>query len=152
MPVGDRLPDFDLETSAGGRVSNADLQGRRIVLYFYPKDNTPGCTLESQEFTRLSPEFAAAGVAIYGVSPDSSKSHQRFIDKCSLGIPLISDPDRLLIESQGLWVQKHYMGRTYMGVARTTYLIGPDGAIEREWRDVKPSGHAAAVLEAVNGG
>jgi len=152
MPVGDRLPDFDLETTAGGRVSNADLLGGRTVLYFYPKDDTPGCTVESQEFNRLSPEFEAAGVAIYGVSPDSSKSHQRFINKCSLGIPLISDPERLLIESQGLWVQKKYMGRTYMGVARTTYLIGPDGAIEREWRDVKPSGHAAEVLEAVNGG
>ncbi len=83
---------------------------------------------------------------------NSSKSHERFITKCSLGIPLISDPERRLIESQGLWVQKKYMGRTYMGVARTTYLIGPDGAIEREWRDVKPSGHAAEVLEAVNGG
>ena len=152
MPVGDRLPDFDLETTAGGRVTNADLQGHRTVLYFYPKDDTPGCTIEGQDFTRLSPDFASAGVTIYGVSPDSSKSHQRFITKCSLGIPLISDPDRLLIESQGLWVEKKYMGRTYMGVARTTYLIGPDGAIEREWRDVKPSGHAAEVLEAVNGG
>jgi len=152
MPVGDRLPDFDLETTAGGRVRTADLQGHRTVLFFYPKDNTPGCTLESQEFTRLSPEFATAGVTVYGVSPDSTRSHERFIDKCSLGIPLISDPERLLIESQGLWVEKKYMGRTYMGVARTTYLIGPDGTIEREWRDVKPSGHAAEVLEAVHGG
>ena len=152
MPVGDRLPDFDLETTAGGRLSNADLQGRRTVLYFYPKDDTPGCTLEGQEFTRLSPDFASAGVTVFGVSPNSPKSHQRFITKCSLGIPLVSDPDRLLIESQGLWVEKKYMGRTYMGVARTTYLIGPDGTIEREWRDVKPSGHAAEVLEAVNGG
>jgi len=152
MTVGERLPDFDLETSDGGRVTKAGLQGRRTILFFYPKDDTPGCTLESQEFTKLSAEFAAAGVAVYGVSPDSAKSHRRFIDKCSLGVPLISDPDRLLIESQGLWVQKQYMGRTYMGVARTTLLIGPDGTIEREWTAVKPSGHAAAVLEAVNGG
>jgi peroxiredoxin Q/BCP len=152
MTVGTRLPDFDLETSDGGRVSNTDLEGRRTVLYFYPKDDTPGCTLESQEFTRLNAAFAAAGVTVYGVSPDTSKSHQRFIKKCSLGIPLISDPERRLIESQGLWVEKKFMGREYMGVARTTLLIGPGGTIEREWRDVKPSGHAAEVLETVNGG
>ncbi len=152
MTVGTRLPDFDLETSDGGRVSNTDLEGRRTVLYFYPKDDTPGCTLEGQEFTRLNEAFAAAGVTVYGVSPDTAKSHQRFIKKCSLGIPLISDPDRLLIEFQNLWVEKKFMGREYMGVARTTLLIGPDGTIEREWRDVKPSGHAAEVLEIVNGG
>ena len=152
MTVGTQLPDFDLETSDGGRVSNTDFEGRRTVLYFYPKDDTPGCTLEGQEFTRLNEAFAAAGVTVYGVSPDTSKSHQRFIKKCSLGIPLISDPERRLIESQGLWVEKKFMGREYMGVARTTLLIGPDGTIEREWRDVKPSGHAAEVLEIVNGG
>jgi peroxiredoxin Q/BCP len=150
MTVGAPLPDFDLETTAGSRVTNSDLRGRRTVLYFYPKDDTPGCTLEGQEFTRLASAFADAGVAVYGVSPDTVKKHQRFIDKCGLGIPLISDPDRRLIESQGLWVEKKFMGRTYMGVARTTLLIGPDGAIEREWRDVKPSGHAAEVLESVD--
>ena len=150
MTVGDRLPDFDLETSAGSRVTNNDLRGARTVLYFYPKDDTPGCTLEGQEFTRLASAFADAGVTVYGISPDTLKKHQRFIDKCGLGIPLISDPDKVLIESQGLWVEKKFMGRTYMGVARTTLLIGPDGAIEREWRDVKPSGHAAEVLESVD--
>ena len=150
MTVGARLPDFDLETSAGSRVTNNDLRGGRTVLYFYPKDDTPGCTLEGQEFTRLASAFADAGVTVYGISPDTLKQHQRFIDKCGLGIPLISDPDKVLIESQGLWVEKQFMGRTYMGVARTTLLIGPDGAIEREWRDVKPSGHAAEVLEAVD--
>jgi thioredoxin-dependent peroxiredoxin len=149
MTVGARLPDFDLETSAGSRVTNNDLRGGRTVLYFYPKDDTPGCTLEGQEFTRLASAFADAGVTVYGISPDTLKKHQRFIDKCGLGIPLISDPDRVLIDSQGLWVEKKFMGRTYMGVARTTLLIGPDGAIEREWRDVKPSGHAAEVLESV---
>jgi peroxiredoxin Q/BCP len=85
------------------------------------------------------------------VSPDTVKKHQRFIDKCSLGIPLVSDPERRLIDAEGLWVEKTFMGRTYMGVARTTFLIAPDGTIEREWRAVKPSGHAAEVLEAVNG-
>jgi peroxiredoxin Q/BCP len=152
MTVGARLPDFDLATSGGDHVTNADLEGRRTVLYFYPKDDTPGCTVEGQEFTRLNDAFAEAGVTVYGVSPDSLKKHQRFIEKCSLGIRLISDPERLLIESQGLWVEKKYMGRQYMGVARTTLLIGPDGTIEREWRDVKPTGHAAEVLETVNGG
>jgi thioredoxin-dependent peroxiredoxin len=152
MTVGARLPDFDLETSGGGRMSNTDLVGRRTVLYFYPKDDTPGCTLEGQEFTRLNEAFAEAGVTVYGVSPDTSKSHQRFITKCSLGIALISDPERRLIDSQGLWVEKTFMGRRYMGVARTTLLVGPDGTIEREWRDVKPSGHAAEVLETVNDG
>ncbi|HEY6470886.1 MAG TPA: peroxiredoxin [Candidatus Dormibacteraeota bacterium] len=151
MTLGASLPEFDLETSAGSRITNNDLRGGRTVLYFYPKDDTPGCTLEGQEFTRLASAFADAGVTVYGISPDTLKKHQRFIDKCGLGIPLISDPHRLLIESQGLWVEKKFMGRTYMGVARTTLLIGPDGAIEREWRDVKPSGHAAEVLESVNG-
>ena len=150
MTVGARVPDFDLETSEGRHISNADLEGQRTILYFYPKDDTPGCTLEGQEFTRLSAEFAAAGVTVYGVSPNSSQSHQRFIDKCGLGIPLISDPDRLLIQSQGLWVEKSNMGRTFMGVARTTLLIGPDGTIEREWRDVKATGHAAEVLDAIS--
>jgi thioredoxin-dependent peroxiredoxin len=152
MAVGARLPDFDLETSGGGRVTNDDLQGRRTVLYFYPKDDTPGCTIEGQEFTRLQPAFADAGVTVYGISPDTARKHQRFIEKCGLGIPLISDPDRRLIDSQGLWVEKTFMGRTYKGVARTTLLVGPDGTIEREWRDVTPSGHAAEVLETVNGG
>jgi peroxiredoxin Q/BCP len=152
MAVGARLPDFDLETSGGERVTNADLEGHRTLLYFYPKDDTPGCTVEGQEFTRLNDAFAEAGVTVYGVSPDSPKKHQRFIEKCSLGIPLISDPDRRLIESQGLWVEKKFMGREYMGVARSTLLIGPDGTIEREWRDVKPTGHAAEVLETINGG
>jgi len=152
MTVGGRLPDFDLETSGGGRVTNDDLQGRRTVLYFYPKDDTPGCTLEGQEFTQLKSAFDGAGVTVYGISPDTAKQHQRFIDKCGLGIPLISDPERRLIDSQGLWVEKKFMGRTYLGVARTTLLVGPHGTIEREWRDVKPSGHAAEVLETVNGG
>jgi peroxiredoxin Q/BCP len=151
MTVGTHLPDFDLETSDGGRVSNADLEGHRTILYFYPKDDTPGCTLEAREFTGLRAAFAEAGIAVYGVSPDTARKHQRFVEKCGLGIPLISDPERRLIDSQGLWVEKTFMGRTYMGVARTTLLVAPDGTIEREWRNVKPSGHAAEVLETVNG-
>jgi peroxiredoxin Q/BCP len=149
MTAENRLPDFDLETSGGGRVSKPDLRGHRTVLYFYPKDDTPGCTLEGQEFTRLLPEFQARGVDVFGVSADSSTSHDRFIEKCSLGIPLVSDPEHVLIKPLNLWVEKHFAGNTYMGVERSTFLIGSDGAIERQWRSVKAPGHAAEVLEAV---
>jgi thioredoxin-dependent peroxiredoxin len=148
MTVGTKLPEFDLSTSGGGRLRSSDLAGSRTVLYFYPKDDTPGCTVEGQEFSRLLADFQQSGVTAYGVSPDSAKSHEKFIDKCSLSIPLISDPDRVLIGALGLWVEKHYMGRTYMGVQRSTFMIGPDGTVEREWRQVKPAGHAAEVLEA----
>lgn len=149
MAVGTTLPDFDLGTSGGGRLGNADLLGRRTVLYFYPKDDTPGCTLEGRDFSRLRSEFAMSGVRVYGVSPDSERSHHEFIDKCSLEVTLVSDPQRVLIDPLGLWVEKHYMGRTYMGVQRSTFLIGPEGSIEREWRNVKPEGHATEVLGAV---
>jgi peroxiredoxin Q/BCP len=151
VPTGTAIPEFDLTTSGGGRITNADLKGRRTVLYFYPKDDTPGCTLEGQEFTRLLPEFAAHGVDVYGISADSAKSHDNFISKCGLGHPLISDPDHTLIDPLELWVQKSFAGNKYMGIERTTFLIGPDGTIEREWRAVKAPGHAAEVLQAVSG-
>jgi len=146
------LPDFDLETSGGGRLRRADLMGRRTVLYFYPKDDTPGCTLEGTEFTRLRPEFERAGVTVYGVSPDPRESHDRFTAKCDLGIPLISDPERRLIDFFGLWISKSKYGHTYMGVDRSTYLIGPEARVEREWRTVIPEGHAGEVLAAVQAG
>jgi len=149
MPVGTRVPDFDLSTSGGGRLKSTELQGSRTLLYFYPKDDTPGCTQEGKEFSRFSDEFARSSVRVFGVSPDSEKSHEKFIDKCALSIPLVSDPQRVLIDGLGVWIEKHYMGRTYMGVERSTFLIGPDGTVEREWRQVKPAGHAAEVLEAV---
>ncbi|MFN2583029.1 MAG: peroxiredoxin [Candidatus Dormibacteria bacterium] len=152
MPHTAALPKFELETSGGGTVSTEDLKGQRTLLYFYPKDDTPGCTIEGHEFTELYPKFQAAGVNVFGVSPDSPQSHDKFIDKCSLGVPLISDPERVLIDSLDLWVDKSYMGRTYKGVERSTFLIGPDGTVEREWRQVKAPGHAAEVLQAVAGG
>ncbi|MBV8528567.1 MAG: peroxiredoxin [Candidatus Dormibacteraeota bacterium] len=145
------LPRFDLPTSGDGHLSNADLIGRHTVLYFYPKDDTPGCTLEGNEFTALYPKFQELQVSVFGVSPDSALSHVKFIQKCSLGIPLVSDPDHVLIGALGLWVEKKYMGRTYKGVQRSTFLIGPDGTIVKEWRSVKAPGHAAEVLEAVAG-
>lgn len=146
------LPDFDLQLGGGGRLRRDDLAGRRTLLYFYPKDDTPGCTVEGQEFTQLRPEFERAGVAVYGVSPDSAESHDRFRAKCELGVTFISDPDRTLIDSFGLWVTKSLYGRTYMGVERSTVLIGPDGRVEREWRAVKPQGHASEVLAALQDG
>jgi peroxiredoxin Q/BCP len=146
------LPDFDLAVSGGGRLRRADLEGRRTLLYFYPKDDTPGCTLEGRDFTRLKAEFDKAGVDVYGVSPDSEQSHDRFAAKCELGIPLVSDPERRLIDALDLWKEKSFAGRTYMGVDRSSFLIGPDGRIEREWRSVKADGHAAEVLAAVSAG
>jgi peroxiredoxin Q/BCP len=150
MDVGtpSALPDFELALSGGRRLRREDLMGRRSVLYFYPKDDTPGCTLEGREFTALLDDFRAAGIDVYGVSPDSATSHDRFAAKCELGIPLISDPDHVLIAALDLWVDKSMYGRTYKGVERSTFLVGPSAEIEQEWRAVKPAGHAAAVLEA----
>lgn len=142
------LPDFDLQLGGGGRLRRDDLRGRRTVLYFYPKDDTPGCTIEGREFTALLDDFHAAGIEVYGVSPDSPKSHDRFAAKCDLGVQLISDPEHVLIGALGLWVDKSMYGRTYWGVERSTFLVDDRGVVEREWHAVKAGGHAAAVLEA----
>jgi peroxiredoxin Q/BCP len=146
------LPDFDLATGGGGRLRRADLAGHRTVLYFYPADGTSGCTLEGREFTDLLPGFRSAGVAVYGVSPDSAESHDRFSSDCDLGVPLISDPERRLIDFFQLWLPRVKDGQTRMRVQRSTFLIGPDWRVEREWREVEPQGHAADVLAAVRGG
>lgn len=142
------LPDFDLELGGGRRLRRDDLLGRRTLLYFYPKDDTPGCTVEAREFTALLGDFRAAGIDVYGVSPDSVRSHDRFVARCDLGVPLISDPERVLIDALGLWVEKSRYGRTYRGVQRSTFLVGATGDVEKEWRAVTAGGHAAAVLEA----
>ena len=146
------LPEFDLAMSGGGRLRRDDLLGRRTVLYFYPKDDTAGCTLEGREFTGLLERFKAAGIDVYGVSPDSVKSHDRFAAKCELTIPLISDPDHVLIGPLGLWVNKSMYGRVYQGVQRSTFLVGSDGAVEKEWRAVTARGHANEVLEVASSG
>ena len=151
MPIGagGTVPEFDLPTSAGGRLRAADLHRRRTVLYFYPKDDTTGCTLEAREFTALASEFRSRGAEVFGVSPDSQRSHDRFVAKCDLGIPLVSDEERALCEAFGVWKEKSMYGRRYMGVERSTFLVGPDGVVEREWRKVSPRGHAAEVLAAL---
>jgi len=145
--VGDPCPDFDLPDSDGARVRSADLRGRPFVLYFYPKDDTSGCTLEAIEFTALEAQFAAIDTAVLGVSPDGPKQHCRFRDKHGLKVRLVSDEERTLIEAFGLWVEKSMYGRKYMGVDRTTALVGADGRIAHLWPKVKADGHASEVLK-----
>jgi peroxiredoxin Q/BCP len=144
---GDKAPNFELET-ADGPVRLADFQGRPLVLYFYPKDDTSGCTREAQDFTGLASEFSKAGVKVVGVSRDPMKSHEKFIGKYGLAVPLASDEDGSISDAFGTWVQKSMYGRKYMGMERATYLIGADGRVLRAWRKVKVPGHAQEVLNA----
>ncbi len=147
LKEGDRAPDFDLETDIG-RVSLAGLKGRKIALYFYPKDDTPACTNEGIAFSALKAEFAKAGAVVVGVSKDTAKKHGKFRAKYDLTVELGSDPEGAMIEAYGVWVEKTLYGRNYMGIERATFLIGGDGVIRRIWRKVKVAGHAEAVLAA----
>ncbi|WEK39605.1 MAG: peroxiredoxin [Candidatus Brevundimonas colombiensis] len=150
MPeVNDPAPALDLPADNGGRVSLAALRGRPAVVYFYPKDDTTGCTREAQDFTALAPDFAALGVPVIGVSRDTVKKHDRFKAKYDLAVVLASDEDGAACEAWGIWVQKTLYGREYMGIERATFLIDAEGRIARVWRKVKVADHAAAVLEAV---
>ncbi|WP_293676664.1 peroxiredoxin [uncultured Phenylobacterium sp.] len=143
---GAPAPDFSLET-ADGPVSLADFKGKSVVLYFYPKDDTGGCTKEARAFTELGPEFAKSGVAVIGVSKDSIASHKKFAAKYDLGVKLGSDPQGEVIERYGAWVEKSLYGRKYMGIDRSTFLIA-DGKVAKVWRKVRVPGHAEAVLAA----
>ena len=148
MEVGSALPD--LAITIDGRVrSLGDFIGRALVLYFYPKDDTAGCTREAQDFSALYGAFAAADAEVIGVSPDSEARHAGFRAKYGLSMPLAADPERLLIEAFGVWGEKKLYGRSYMGVERATFLFDAGGRLVREWRKVKVPGHAAAVLAAV---
>lgn len=146
--VGKTAPDFDLETDGGGRIKLSDLSGKAVVLYFYPKDDTSGCTLEAIDFTKAAKAFARAGAVVIGISPDTVASHDKFKKKHDLGITLAADPDHKAIEPFGVWAEKSMYGRKYMGVERATFLIGRDGRVAREWRKVKVPGHVEEVLEA----
>jgi len=147
--VGDPMPDLPLETPDGGTVKPSGYRGQRLVIFFYPKDDTPGCTIEAKDFTALKAEFDRAGAALLGVSKDSPQKHQRFIAKHGLTVPLASDAaDGGLSDALGIWTEKQNYGRTYLGMVRTTYLVGADGVIERVWRKVRVKGHAAEVLAA----
>jgi peroxiredoxin Q/BCP len=147
--VGDAFPDIALETPEGGSVRAADFAGRKLVVFFYPKDDTPGCTTENLDFTALAPEFEKAGTALLGVSKDSPKKHAKFTEKHGLKAPLASDAaEGGLSDALGIWTEKQQYGRTYMGMVRTTYLVDGAGRIARVWNKVKVKDHAAEVLEA----
>ena len=149
LEAGRPAPAFSLQADDGSTVSLADLAGTTVVLYFYPKDDTTGCTAEACEFRDLQPDYDAAGARVVGVSPDPLTSHAKFRDKHGLGFTLLSDPDHEVAEAYGVWVEKSRYGKTYMGVERSTFVIGPDGTLEQALYKVKPEGHAASVLELV---
>ncbi len=148
LDVGDIAPDFELPTDGGGRAHLADLKGKPVVIYFYPKDDTSGCTAEAIAFNGLRAKFAAAGATIIGVSPDSAKSHDTFKTKHDLKIALAADPERSAIDAYGVWKEKSMYGRKYFGVERSTFLIDRNGRIAKVWRKVKVPGHADEVLAA----
>ncbi|MBV9288354.1 MAG: peroxiredoxin [Hyphomicrobiales bacterium] len=151
LEVGDAAPDFALPTDGGGRARLADLRGKAVVLYFYPKDDTSGCTAEAIAFSALKAQFAAANAVVIGVSPDSALSHENFKKKHNLSVFLAADPERSAIEAYGVWKEKSMYGRKYFGVERSTFLIGRDGRIARIWRKVKVPGHAEDALAAAKG-
>lgn len=149
LATGQKAPEFNLPTDEGGEISLSKLKGKIVVLYFYPKDDTPGCTTEAIDFSSRISDFEAAGAVVVGVSKDSVKKHQNFKAKHDLKVILASDPEGEMIERYGVWVEKAMYGRTYMGIERATFVIGPDGTIRDIWRKVKVKNHADEVLVAV---
>jgi len=151
LAVGDKAPAFSLPANGGQTVSLSDYAGRKLVVYFYPKDNTPGCTTEAIDFTAALKDFDKAGTDIVGVSADSVKKHENFIEKHNLGITLMADEEQKMLNDYGVWVEKNMYGRKFMGIERATFLVGADGTIEQIWRKVKVKGHVDAVLAAAKG-
>ena len=150
MPeINDTAPDFTLPRDGGGEVSLSDLRGSKVVLFFYPKDDTPGCTKESIGFSADAAAFEAAGAKVFGISKDPVASHDKFVKKHGLAVPLLSDAEGSVCEDYDVWKEKKMYGKTFMGIERTTVLIGEDGTILRIWPKVKVDGHVAEVLEAV---
>jgi thioredoxin-dependent peroxiredoxin len=149
LKPGDDAPAFDLEDDHGQRVKLEELRGKWVVVYWYPKDDTPGCTTEACEI-RDSWSLISSEAALFGVSPDSVASHEKFRDKFTLQFPLLADVDHSVSERCGVWGPKTFMGREYMGVERTTFIIGPDGKIARVFEKVKPAGHALEILQALS--
>ncbi len=148
LEPGNPAPDFTLPGAGGQTLALSALKGRKVVLYFYPKDDTSGCTLEAQAFNALLPAFAEADVKVVGLSPDPVKSHDKFCGKYGLTFPLAADEDKTVLEAYGVWVEKSMYGRKYMGVERTTVLVDREGRVARIWPKVKVPGHAEAVLAA----
>jgi peroxiredoxin Q/BCP len=149
LKEGDVAPDFSALTSGGGQISLAELKGKNVILYFYPKDDTSGCTKEACAFRDGFTAFKKRGAVILGVSPDSVKSHDKFVKKFDLPFILVSDEDKKIVEAYGVWGMKIFWGRKYLGTHRVTFLIGPDGRIKKIWPDVKPEEHAQEVLAAI---
>ncbi|HEX6292707.1 MAG TPA: thioredoxin-dependent thiol peroxidase [Herpetosiphonaceae bacterium] len=149
LNVGDPAPDFTLKSDAGEDVTLSSFRGRPVILYWYPKDDTPGCTVEACSFRDAYGEFQRAGAAVLGVSADDTRSHQKFKTKYSLPFTLLSDSDHQVAEQYGVWGLKKFMGREFEGVSRVTYLIDADGTIKQIWPKVKPEGHADEILAAL---
>ena len=148
LKIGDLAPDFTLPKAGGGTLSLSDYRGEKVVLYFYPQDNTPTCTLQAIDFSAKADAFKKAGATVIGVSPDSVKSHDKFCAKHALTIPLAADEDRKVTEAYGVWREKSTFGRTYMGVVRSTFLIDGNGRIAGIWDNVRLKGHIDSVLQA----
>ncbi len=148
VEVNRKVPAFSRPATGGGTWKSSDAAGKKLVVYFYPRDNTSGCTLEGQSFAELYPQFRRAGIVVVGVSPDTLASHEKFKQKLALPFELLADEDRSLCELFGVWKEKSLYGRKFMGVERSTFLIDAQGVLRHEWRKVKVPGHAAAVLEA----
>ena len=149
VKAGDTAPDFTAADDAGKEFTLGSLRGSKVVLYFYPKDNTPGCTQEACDFRDLSPALSQKNSVVVGVSTDGVRSHQNFKTKYSLPFTLVADPDKEIVNQYGVWVEKKNYGRSYMGVARTTFVIDEEGVVERVFENVKVKGHAGAVLESL---
>ena len=149
LKEGDQAPAFTVDTSGGGRLSLADFLGQNVILYFYPKDDTPGCTKEACAFRDGYADFKKRGAVVLGVSPDPVKAHDKFVKKFELPFTLLADTDKKIVEAYGVWGEKVFMGRKYLGTHRVTFLIGPDGIIKKIWPKVKPEEHAVEVLAAL---
>ena len=148
IAVGDQAPDFTLQTDGGGEVTLSALRGRKVILYFYPKDDTSGCTQQACGFRDAQPDFAGAAAEVIGISPDSVGSHDKFKAKHGLPFRLAADPDHKVAEAYGVWAEKSMYGRKYMGIERSTFLIDEQGKVTQVWRKVKVPGHVDAVLKA----
>ena len=149
LKEGDPAPAFSASTNGGGKLALADFAGKHVILYFYPRDDTPGCTKEACAFRDHFAEFKKKGAVVFGVSPDPVKSHDKFVAKFKLPFTLLADEDKQIVEAYGVWGEKSFMGRKYLGTHRVTFLIGPDGRIKKIWPKVKPKEHVEEVLAAL---
>lgn len=149
LTIGESAPDFELDGDGGSKITLSALRGSPVVVYFYPKDDTPGCTKEAIAFSALEQEFAKLGARIIGISPDTAAKHDKFKAKHNLTVSLAADPEKTACEAYGIWVEKSMYGKKYMGVERSTFLVDAEGKLTQIWRKVKVAGHAEAVLDAV---